>query len=232
MEEKITEKREDENLNSDEKTTYTLEEVEAIKKKMQSDSEKWVQKLINETKQEKQQRLIYERVLDEVWKVADDNSYLISLYEEEPEVANIILGKYYDWQSIEQFKDSIWYEEDYNDPKVRERKISLEVKKLADKQLIESKKQEFISKLKMTEEERLLFEEAFDERKQLKSFNVNDVEKHLEKAYREVNENAYDFKSQETIAKTMATWEWKSWNNKETRNSISDEANAFLDKFL
>ena len=37
------------------KTTFTMEEVEALKKKMQSDSDKWVQKILSEKR-------IYERV--------------------------------------------------------------------------------------------------------------------------------------------------------------------------
>jgi hypothetical protein len=73
--------------------------------------------------------------------------------------------------------------------------------------LIEDKKLAFIDKLKMTDAEKKDFEEAFNERKQLKSFNLETIDKHFEKAYREVNDTV-DFKTlntQETIAKSLAT---------------------------
>jgi len=67
---------------------YTAEEVEAIKKKMQSDSEKGVQKLLKQTK-------AYEHVLEVVGKVSEDQKYLVEEWEKDPEVAQIILDKYY-----------------------------------------------------------------------------------------------------------------------------------------
>lgn len=68
---------------------YTQEEIDAITKKMQSDSEKGVQKLIKEKK-------TFERAMDELGKVAEDNTYLVELYESNPDVAKLILDKYYD----------------------------------------------------------------------------------------------------------------------------------------
>ena len=60
----------------------------------------------------------------------------------------------------------------------------------------------------MTPEEKKNFEEALEERKQLKSFKSSDIEKHLEKAYREISDDSETLKTlktQETIAKNMAT---------------------------
>ena len=48
--------------------------------------------------------------------------------------------------------------------------------------------EDFIKKLQMTDEEKEAFEEAFDERKSMKSFSIDNVEKHLEKAYREISD--------------------------------------------
>jgi sulfite reductase alpha subunit-like flavoprotein len=61
---------------------------------------------------------------------------------------------------------------------------------------------------KLSDEEKSNFEEAFDERKQLKSFNVSSLQKHLEKAYLEVSDNTEtlkEIKKQEIIANTLAT---------------------------
>ena len=67
---------------------YTQEEVDAITKKMQSDSEKGVQKLIRDKKN-------VETVLEVVGKVSEDQKYLVEEWERNPEVAQIILDKYY-----------------------------------------------------------------------------------------------------------------------------------------
>ena len=41
----------------------------------------------------------------------------------------------------------------------------------------------------MSDEEKKSFEEALNERIQLKSFSIKTLEKHYEKAYRDVNDN-------------------------------------------
>lgn len=213
------------------KTTFTFEEVEAMKKKMQSDSEKWVQKLINEKK-------TYEIVLGEIYKVANNREYLIELYEDNQDVAKIILDKYYKWMSISQFKTEIWYEEDYTNPKVIEKEVTKRAQALEESRLIEKSKKDFVSKLKMTPEETEKFEEAFEERKQLKSFSVDNLEKNLERAYREVSDNPEQLKAMkdaEIIANTIATWEGKGWNSGDWKKSSLDlareDANEFLKNF-
>lgn len=203
---------------------YTEEEVEAIKKKMESDSEKWVQPILKKNK-------AYEWVLDAIGKVAEDKNYLIECYETNPETAQIILDKYYGGQTIDEFKKSIGYEIDYNDPAVREKQIELDVQKRLDSKLIEKSKSDFIEKLKMTPEEKKDFEEAFEERRQLKSFSTNDIEKHLEKAYREISdwENLKALKAQEAIAKSMATGEWKGGGGETQKKSgLQNEISDFL----
>lgn len=207
---------------------YTAEEVEAIKKKMQSDSEKWVQKLIAKNK-------AYESVLEVVGKVADDQNYLVDYYDTNPEVAQIILEKYYGGQSIEEFKNSIGYAIDYSDPTVRKRHIELEAQKIVEKKLVEKSKADFIAKLWMSEKEKKDFEEAFEERRQLKSFKIDDLEKQLTKAYREISDNTEvlkNLKTQEVIGKAMATWEGK-WGDGGTvkKSGIQSEIADFLKKY-
>lgn len=211
---------EEEILNWEDTKTYTLEEVEAIKKKMQSDSEKWVQKVISEKK-------LYETAFKESKKIVDNPSYLVDLYDDKPEVAQAILDNFYDWQSIDKYKQSIDYQEDLSDPVKVDKLVDKRVQKLEESRLIEKSKKDFISKLKMTPEETEQFEEAFEERKQLKSFSIDNLEKNLEKAFREISDNPEQIKAmkdQETIAKTIATWEGKGWDNwgKKQNNDIVD----------
>ena len=152
---------EDENLNpdgEDQKTSYSLEEVEEMKKSF-FDKDEWVQTLLKKSK-------LSEEALNQVWKVADNKEHLIDLYEDNPDVAKIILDKYYEWQSIEEFKTSIKYKVDATDPKVIARMVEKQAKQLAETKLISEKKAEFITKLKMTDEEAKDFNESFDERTQ------------------------------------------------------------------
>jgi hypothetical protein len=95
-----------------------------------------------------------------------------------------------------------------NNPKIYNAKVKKEAEKIAEKNQIEAEKKIFIKKLKMTDEEKESFEEALEERIQLKSFSINTLEKCFEKAYRDVNDNPEalkEIKKQEVIAKAMAT---------------------------
>lgn len=224
---------EDENLNSQEqegqsqweepKKVFTLEEVEAMKKEMNSNSEKWVQKVISEKK-------TFETALKESKVIAVSPERLVELYEENPNVAKLILDEFFNGQSIEEYKEDIEYKEDYSDPKVMQSKIKKEAEKIAQNNLIESKKQNFIDKLKMSDEEKASFEEAFEELRELKSFSTKDLTKQFEKAYRLSNDNEEALKklsNQEVVAQTMATWEWKWWEWNKTKK----ENNPFDDIF-
>lgn len=225
---------EDVNLNSNPaddtppaKTTFTLEEVEAMKKELSSNHEKWVQKVIAEKK-------LAERIIDEIDLIANDWTRLIELYEwdeHDKQIAQKILEKY-KYNSIEEYQEKIWYTEDYTDPKLIQKKIKDEAKMIAESEKIESKKTEFISKLKMTDEEQKLFEEQFEELRWLKSFDSKDLNKQFEKAYRLSNDNTESLKKlqeSEIIWKSMTLWEGKNTNSGKTKKMTNSEYNK---KFL
>ena len=216
-----------EDLKQEPQKVFTLEEVEAMKLEMQRNSDKWVQKIISEKK-------VYEKAFDEMSKIADDSERLVELYEEDPTTADIILKKYFGDESIEDYKERIWYTENYSDPKVMNAKIKKEAEKIALNNLVETQKQNFIDKLKMSDEEKKSFEEAFEDLKQLKSFNAKDLTKQFERAYRLSNDNEEalsKLKNQETIAKVMGTWEGKSSTWQQAKKaSIDSEIEAFKKK--
>jgi len=211
---------------TEEKTTYTFEEVEQIKQDMEVNYEKWIQKKFWEEKD-------FEKILDEVWKVADNKTHLIDLFEEDENVAKIILDKYYEWQSIEDFKTSINYKVDVTDPKVIARMVQKEAKIMADTKLISEQKAEFITKLKMTDEEVKDFDEAFNERIQLKSFKLSNLDKHFEKAYRDVNDNTEslkEMKRQQAIAEAQASWDGKGWKQVTSQRESTLKKNSNYNK--
>lgn len=205
------------------KTVFTLEEVEAMKKELLSNSERWVQKVISKQK-------LYEKALEEVNSIADDWKRLVEIYDENPDLANIILGKFFDWEDIEAYKSRINYAEDYTDPKIIQKKIKEEAEKLSVKSTIEREKQNFIDKMKMSWEEKENFDNMFNELRELKSFRNQEIIKQFEKAYRLWNDNEEllaKLKNQEFIWKSISTQEGKtSW--KKTDNWLTNEITSFL----
>lgn len=213
-----------------EKTTYSREEVEAMKKEMQANSDRGVQKILSEKKK-------YEKVIDGVKLIGQDATALLTINETDPDVARAILDKYYDGKSIEEYQELYEIQVDYSDPKLAKAKIEREANKLATERLVNEKKDEFIAKLKLSEEEITAFNEAFEERRTMKSFDPKEVVKHLEKAYREIDgdpKNLKEMEVQEKIAKTQATGTNNSTTasvKKTALDSSREEARAFLDKF-
>lgn len=213
-----------------EKTTFTLDEVEAMKKEMQSNSDKGVQKLIR--KQE-----LMEKALDAVPKISDDPAYLVSLHETEPDVAETILKKFYGGKSIEKYMEDEGIELDMSDPEIVKKRIESEARKLADKRIISEKSDEFVKELKMTKEEQEAFDEALSERMQLKSFRLSDLRKHMEKAYLEVSDSEESRKKlwqAEAIGKALATGTGKDASTTPAKSDLDksrEQAKSFLKKF-
>jgi len=231
----IETKSEEEILNWEKPKTFTLEEVETIKKEMQSNSEKGVQKILNEKK-------AFEKAMSSLWDISDDPTKLIELFSENEEAGKIILDKYYDWLSIEDFKASIDYKVDVNDPKVIEKLIEdkvnareTEKSKAKTEKEIDDKKEQFIKDLKMSDDELKNFEEMFEDRKNLKSFSLKTIDKQLSRAYTEANWENSKLKEVEAIAKSLWTTGWKStWkiNSKDTeKEKIIADTQAFMKKF-
>jgi hypothetical protein len=200
----VSEGTTDEQILSEDLTTetkvYTQAEIDDIRKKMQADSERGVQKLIKEKK-------IFEKAMDELSKIAEDNEHLLSLHDSNPDVAQLILDKYYDGQSIDEYKNSIGYKEDITNPDVAKRLIESKVRQEVENRTIFEKKNAFVSKLKMSVDEQAQFDEVFSELRQMKGFNLDNLEKTMEKAYRLIDSetDVKSIKQNEAIANAMAT---------------------------
>lgn len=189
----------------DEKTTWTKEEVESIKKKMESDHDKWAQKLLKTNKH-------YETAMKEIKNIAKSQEKLVDLYESNPDAAKIILDSVYDGMSIDEFKTSIGYEEDRSDPSRRNAIIEKEANQKAQAKIeaktIENATTAFVEKVKMTSEQKAAFLEAFEDRKTMRSFSVDKIDEHLLKAWKEVapsDETIKKLEQEQENAKTLAT---------------------------
>ena len=221
--------QEEETLNLEEQgeeespKTYTQEEVEEMRKKLQSDSEKWVQKVIAEKK-------LYERAFKESGNIAQDDSRLVEIFNEDPKLAQVILDEYFNGQSIDEYKESIGYQEDLTDPKVYEARLKADTEKAVAKKQLESEKKSFIAKLKMSDEEKEAFESQLEELTSLKSFKLENIEKTMEKAYRLIanEEDTKKLNTQKVIAETMATTKWgKQGKSGDWKTEFQKDLEAF-----
>lgn len=231
---------EDENLNHETETevweesqeptepkTYSEEEVEAMKKELQSNSEKGVQKVIWEKK-------LYEKAYQELPKISNDDTRLVEISEEDPALAKKILEDHFDWMTIQEYKDSIDYKEDYSDPKKMEAKIQREAEKIARKKEVESEKKAFIKKLQMEWEELENFETELSDLLELKRYRNSDINKVFEKAYKlsADDESIKKLKNQEVIAKSMTSTKWGTAKTKwTTKTQEAKEIADFIKKF-
>lgn len=214
---------------ADETKVYTPEEIEAIKNealnKYKWDQEAGIQKLTNDAK-------FKDEVIDSIGKVAWDAKALVSIFETNPKVAQEILNKYYWGQSIEDYKKSIWFEEDSS--VVTDKQITERAKSIVAEEKIKDKKKEFIEKFGLKGEELESFENEFSERLQMKSFDIDKLDEHLIKAYKLATGYSEQEVQNVKKSKTIASVAWvqggdKSKEGEKTR--IQSEVNDFLDTF-
>jgi len=209
------------------KTTFTADELEAAKQealnKYKSDQERGIQKLVKEKK-------FAETVLDAVWQVAQDPKNLLSIAEENPDVADEILRKYYGWKTIDEYKESIWFQE--SPELLNEKLIEKKAKSIVEEQKIKDTKKAFIEKVWLTGEELEAFEAEFGERLQLKSFTVDGLDDHLTKAYKLATGYSAEQIKKIQESKAIASAGSVSWNNKlkdSEKSRISKEVDDLLD---
>ena len=226
MEEKENIIEGEENLNNEEKTSYTAEEVAEIKKQMQSNSEKWVQKLISEKK-------VLQEMIDYLPKISENPEVLLQINEENPAVAKAILDKYYDWINIEDFAENLnieqWDKKNISSEKDIEKIVNSKVEKKLEAKLIAEQKEAFIAKMKLSEDEIKDFEEAFSERQKLKSFDIKNLQKVFEKAYRDIdadNSKLEEYKKDIDKAGVMASGSWAGANQTNKKVDLSDSNNS------
>lgn len=208
--------------------TYTEEEVEQIRKDMQSNSEKWVQKVIWEKK-------VAEQALKEVQNIADDNEHLVKLYDTNPDVAKHILQNVYNWIDIEEYKENIWYKDDTTSPEYLEKIADKKVEKKLTEIKLNDAIDSFIKENKLEWEVLEKFQKELEDRKTMKSFSLQTIDKHLDKALKDSIEesNISDTEYTKKVAETMSTGWWKSgsWSSN-WEMQVNSDVTDFVKKFI
>lgn len=188
--------------------TYTEEDF----KKLQSDSEKWVQKLLKQIKDWEGQTSFYQSVIKESKKVGQDEKYLAELMITKPNVAKEILKEYYDWMSYDEFKSEYWIK----DSEINVDVLSeLKAEKLYNNRMCNFLKEQYIAKSNLSESEKQLFNDNFNDIVEWKSIKPENIDKYLDISYtylkKESNKQDKVEDKIELIAKQMANWWSSSW---------------------
>lgn len=206
---------------------FTDADLEAAKqeaiKKANSDHEAGVQLVIKEKK-------FAESVLDAVWEVAKDGKNLIKIADENPDVANEILKKYYGWKTIDEYKESIWFEEDQL--VLNEKLIETKAKSIVDANKIKDTKKAFIEKVWLEWDELQAFEDEFNDRLDLKSFSVDNLDIHLTKAYKLAtgySEDKIKEIQRNKIIANAGNIKWADRVNEAQKSKIKSEVDDLLD---
>ena len=225
-------------------TTPTVEELmekmkkfEEDRKKFEADSQRWVQKLINENKEVKKEKEFLENVNKWAKTIRNNPEYLLELKLKNPDVADKILKDYFDWMDISEYKKEYEIEGDYQD-----------VEFLANK-IAQKKVNEIVTKnIKDTyldwydENTKTLFEERFSEITKGNNITKDNIKKYLEYAKQlswiTTNENWdnnnwndwNNWMSDDEIKKKIAEQAWYGWGNWwdswwENKNKNSKEKN-------
>jgi len=212
-------------------TQFTEEQLnakvqEAIAK-YQSDSEAGVQKLIAETK-------FKDEVLDWVWKVASNPENLIEIFEWNDKVGQEILNKYYDWQTIDEYRESIGYKE--SQKALDEKLIEKRAKSIYNENKYNEVMDEFIGKMWLDWDQLEEFKNEMNERKGMKSYDPSKLKSYIKKSYKYVTWNSGDaidnIKTVKNVSKASSinAGNNKWWTDKSTpTKEVKDFLAAHLD---
>lgn len=180
-------------------------------RKLQSASTKWTQKLIHRNK-------ALNRAFEVLWDVADDQEKLIELYENEKQVAEVILEKYYWWVSIQEFaKDVLWkeYTPDWaeDEPQSEE-----QIRKKVMEEIQEKEVQDYVWKLfakaKLTKWEAQKVLDEFNDLSEWKKLTKEKAKKYFQISYDIVRKSPRKDDPKTKIAKKTASWSWgKGWGS-------------------
>jgi len=196
---------------------------EEARLKLQSDTDKGVKQITDEKK-------MLELVQQEAKALLQDKNYFPTLLAKDEWLAQKVLDEFFSWISIE---DALAQLDDETKAKVQEetkgKDLEATVKNILTKEKVDSKISSFIKKIKLSDEEKTLFDKEFEELTEGKSLNWANIEKYLRLAYKEAIPEG-DYSSIEKDAKDMAIH--KGWfaQQKSTKHNARKDNIEYLKK--
>jgi len=191
-----------------EELSAKLAEANENYKDLKSNSDRWVQKVLEEKK-------LAERSLKAISEIDWKNDKFVELYEEDPKLWNYLLENVFEGASIDDFRE--WGEWAKTQPKINTKD---DFEKYYQQKQVEEKIEKISSKL--TAEAKEKFTEEFNDISNGKELNTKNVDKYIKIALRE---SQPDLRNEENMAKLYAIGWSKSKsvdNSKKWDSATSD----------
>lgn len=186
-------------------------------KELQSAWTKGTQKVIRQVK-------VREKAIDLLPELHEDHSKLLEVYEEEQDVAEYLLEKFYEWKTIQEFAKE-WLGKDYT-PKSNEKPDDIDPEKIREeerqkvlKEIADKENSDYLGKLiteaKVNEEQAKAIIEEFDDIVNGRAIDKAKVKKYFQTAYYSVIGKRPTSKTAK-VAKSTAHRKGGWWSKKKT----------------
>lgn len=210
----------------DEEEEKTDEEKETLKeelKKLQSDTSKGVQKLVEENKILREAHL-------ELPQCASDPEYVLTLNKTKPKVVKLILDTYYWGMTVQEFsRDVLKKDTDTTKKEVKE----MDIEAILDEREAKKDLERFIKDNKLTDSEETAFREEFNALQEGKRMTPAVTAKLAKLALISISEDKETTKKIEEkkeTAKWIAAWAWSSGgSNKKVSSTFGKDILSLLD---
>jgi len=176
-------------------------------KQLQSAASKGTQKLIGRNK------ALY-KAFDVLWDIAEDQSKLIEVYESEPEVAQVILEKYYEGKTIQEFAKDVLdqdYEPTTQKEALSEEEIRQQVRDEIQSEEVQSYVGQLFEKAKLSKADAKKVLEEFNDLAEGKKLTKEKARKYFQIAY-SIARKVPNKDNKTKIAKKTSSWKgWGGW---------------------
>lgn len=202
-------------------------------KKYQGDVERWIQKVLNKFKETEVEKQVYQKAFDSIDLIAKDQTQLLTLAEKDPEVAKVILDRYYDWISIEEFEEKLTWTRREN--KIDVNKIVEETENRVTKKILaEASNKKFnkiVEKLWLDWDDLDRFKDSYKDLTQGKNVSVDDVNRYVKLAHIDVfGQSWWDLEKK--LARATSSSNTASWSTPSKAKTADDILLEDMRKFM
>lgn len=190
---------------SQEELQAKITEANQKYQELQSNSERWVQKVIAEKK-------LSEKALKSIADINGDNDKFVELYESDKELGEYILKNVFNGATIEEFKTGGW----------KAKPATENFEEFYQKKQAEERLEKVTSKLSKEAKER--FDAEFTELTDGKKLTKENLDKYIKIVLKEIEP---DFSEEIQEARSMAMWSWTS-KPKESKSQGDQATTDFL----
>lgn len=195
-------------------------------KQLQRAASIWVQKVLNKNK-------ILDQAFSALATVAEDPESLITIHEDNPEVSKVILDKYYDGISIEEYAEQ-WLGKEYKPNKPQEKidpdAIRKEEREKIQQEQVEEHVNKLFEKTNLSKEEKKKVKEEYNDLAEGKKLTKEKATKYFQIAYSLVRKSPKLDPITKAVKSTAPTSSGWSEKKKKVVDPYLKDAEEFLEE--